>query len=93
MKRNLLNGSFFLFGLSVLLWLAMTAFESSLVGISFAIQRLLSLLLLVLPTGIGVILGILSLARKEGLAGLAITSIILNAIFALFFLMIILFAG
>ena len=93
MKRNLLNGSLILFGLSVLLWLAMTVFESSLAGTSFALQRFLTFLLLVLPTGVGVILGILSLARKEGRAGMAVTSIVLNALFALFFLMIILFAG
>lgn len=93
MKRNLLRGSFILFGLSILLWLAITIFESSLVGISFATERLITFLLLVLPAAIGAVLGTMSLVRKEGRAGLAITAILLNVLFALFNLMIILFAG
>ena len=93
MKRDFLNGSIILLSLSILFWLAMTVFESSLVGISFATQRLLTFILQVLPAGIGVVSGILSLARKEGRAGLAIASILLNVVFASFFLLIILFAG
>ena len=93
MKRNLLRGSYILFGLSILFWLAITLFESSLVGTSFATERLITFLLLVLPAAIGAVLGTLSLVRKDGRAGLSITAIILNAMFALFNLMIILFAG
>lgn len=93
MKRNFLYGSFILLSLSLVLWLAMTLFESSLVGMTLATERLLTFLLLVLPAGIGTVLGIVSLVRKEGRTGLAITSIMLNVLFALFFLAIVLFAG
>ena len=93
MKRNFLYGSFILLGLSILLWFAITLFESSLAGMSFATQRLMTFFLLVLPAGMGVGSGIMSFARKEGRAGWAIMSIVLNALFASFFLTIVLLAG
>lgn len=93
MTRNLAGTSWLLFGLSVIIWLALTIFESALAGTSFAAQRVITFLLLVLPAGKGTILGLLSLLRKEGRRWLAVISILLNALFALFHLLIILFAG
>jgi hypothetical protein len=93
MERKFALGSFLLFGLSILLLIVLTIFDPALAGLSFATQRALTFLLLVLPAGIGIVLGITSLSRKEGQRLLAIASIILNSLFALFHLMIILFAG
>ena len=85
--------SLFLFGASVVLLVALTLFESVLVWMSLGIERLVTFLLLILPAGIGAILGALSLLRKEGRIWLAVTGVVLNTLFALFHLMIVLFAG
>ena len=78
---------------SVLLWFTGTLFESVLVGMSTGVERLLTFLLLVLPAGVGSVLGGMSLIRREGRTWLAATLTALNALFALFHLTIILFAG
>ena len=78
---------------SVLLWFTGTLFESVLVGMSTGVERLLTFLLLVLPAGVGSVLAGMSLIRSEGRTWLAATLTALNALFALFHLTIILFAG
>ena len=55
-----------LFGVSVVLLLLMTLFESALTGMSFGAERLVTFLRLVLPAGAGAVLGVLSLVRGEG---------------------------
>jgi hypothetical protein len=57
------------------------------------VERLVTLLGLVLPAGAGSVLGVMSLVRKEERAWMAVTGAVLNAMFALFHLMIVLFAG
>jgi hypothetical protein len=93
MKLSLSVGSLLLFGLAVVLLVTLTLFESALLGISPDAERIISLLGLVLPAAIGAALGVMSLARREGRAGLAVLGIVLNTLFALFHLMLILFAG
>jgi len=93
MKMSLAGGSLLLFGLSVILLLALTLFESALTGLSIGTERIITFLLLVLPAGVGAVLGAASLTRKQGRAWLAITGILLNTLFALFHFIIILFAG
>jgi hypothetical protein len=88
-----INASLILFLLSVVFLSAVTLFESALVGIPTGAERLLTFLLLVLPAGTGSVLGAMSLVRREGRAWLAVTLLVLNTLFALFHLMIILFAG
>jgi hypothetical protein len=56
-------------------------------------ERIVTFVLLVLPAGIGAILGIMSLFYREGRGWLAVTGIILNTLFALFHLALVLFAG
>lgn len=93
MKIDLAGKSLILFGVSFLVMLGLTLFESALIGTSLGIQRLITLVAIVLPAGAGAVLGVLSLVRREGRAWLAATAILLNAAFALFFLAIVLFAG
>ena len=93
MKSSLAVGSLVLFGLAVVLLVMLTLFESTLLGMSPEAERIISLLGLVLPAAIGAALGVMSLARREGRTGLAIAGIVLNTGFALFHLMIVLFAG
>jgi len=92
-KRNLASVSLILFGLSVTVLLLWTLFESALVGMSTVTERIVTLSLLVLPAGFGAVLGVISLWHKEGQAWLGITGIILNTLFAVFHLMVVLFAG
>jgi hypothetical protein len=93
MKRSLAIISLALFGLSVIFLILWTLSESAFAGLSTAVERIITLALLVLPAGIGAVVGVLSLMHREGKTALAITGIVLNTLFALFHLMIVLFAG
>ena len=93
MKLSLSAKSLFLFLLSVVFLVLLTLFESSLAGLSLTAERTLSLLLLVVPAMIGTIFGVLSIARKESMSWLGIFGILLNALFALFHLFLLSFAG
>ena len=93
MKRSLAGYSLILFGVSAVLLVVITVFESSLTGLSAAAERILTFLLLILPAVIGALFGILSLSHKEKQPWLALSGVVLNTLFALFHLMIILFAG
>jgi hypothetical protein len=93
MRATLAASSLLLFGLSVFFLAALTLLEGVLVGFGPQGERSLTFMLLVLPAGIGAILGVLSLKREEGRAWLAGAGILLNTLFALFHLMIVLLAG
>ena len=93
MKRSLALVSLTMFCLSVIFLIAWTLSESAFAGMSTAAERIITLALLVLPAAIGAVIGVMSLMYREGKTGLAITGIVLNTLFALFHLMIVLFAG
>jgi len=92
-KRSLATVSLILFGIAVVFLIAWTIFESAFAGMSTVAERIVTFALLVLPAGIGAVLGVMSLMHKEEHRWLAITGILLNSLFALFHLMIVLFAG
>jgi hypothetical protein len=92
-KRSLASFSLFLFGLSVVFLLFWTFFESALVGLSPFAERMAVVSLLVLPAGLGALLGGLSLVYREGQASLAVAALVANFLFALFHLLIVLWAG
>ena len=93
MKWSFAAKSLALFLISVLFLLFLTLFESSLIGMSGAAERFLSATLLVLPGIVGVVLGVLSLRRNEMKPAIAIAGIGLNALFALFSILVLTFAG
>lgn len=93
MNLSLAAKSIAFFGLSILLLLLLTLFESLLSGMSLAAEKAISALLLVLPAVVGTALGILSITRKESKLWMAILGILLNALFALFHVFVISFAG
>ena len=93
MKLSLGAKSIFLFVSSALFLILLTLFESSLAGLSLAVEKILILLLLVLPALIGVVFGVLSFTRKESKPWIAILGILLNGLFALFHLFLLSFAG
>ena len=82
-----------LFLLSVLFLVLLTLSESLLSGLSLTAERSISLLLLVLPAAIGIVFGILSLVRKESRRWIGILGILLNALFTVFHLFLLSFAG
>ena len=85
--------SIIFFLISVLFLILLTLFESSLAGLSLSAERILSLLLLVVPAIIGIVFGVLSIVRKESRPWMGILGILLNALFALFHLFVLSFAG
>jgi phosphoglycerol transferase MdoB-like AlkP superfamily enzyme len=82
-----------LFIISILFLVALAFFESSLAGLSVTAERFMSVLLLVVPAFVGVILGVMSLNRKESRPWLALLGIVCNALFGLFHLAVVFFAG
>ena len=85
--------SMILFMLSFVFLLLLTLFETSLAGLSVAWERMISLLLLVLPGVIGVVYGVMGVMRKEPKAWVAHIGIVFNVLFVLFHLFILSFAG
>lgn len=85
--------SLLFFVLSVVLLVLLTLFESSLTGLPAIAERIFSIILLVLPGVIGILLGVMGIVRKESRSWMAYLGILLNAIFALFHLFVLSFAG
>lgn len=85
--------SLIVFVLSVLFLVLLTLFESSLAGVSITAERVISFLLLVLPGIIGIVFGVMGIVRKESRVWIAYLGILLNALFAIFHLFVLLFAG
>lgn len=93
MNISLGTRSIALFAISVIFLLLFTLFDSSLAVLSLTVERIVSALFLVLPALLGVILGVMSLVRKESKPWVAILGILSNALFALFHLFVLSFAG
>jgi hypothetical protein len=93
MKTRFAQASLILFGVSLLLLVALTLFESALINVAPATERLLTFLLLVVPAALGAACALMSLRRREGRTALAVAGVVLNSLFALFHLMIVLLAG
>jgi len=93
MKLSLGVKSILLFAFSIVFLILLTLFETSLVGLDMTTERIISLLLLVLPGVIGAVYGVLGVVRKEPKIWIAYLGILLNALFALFQLFVISFAG
>lgn len=85
--------SILLFVLSFIFLILLTLFETSLAGLAITTERIISLLLLVLPGVIGIVYGVLGVVRKEPKMWIATLGILLNALFVLFHLFVISFAG
>jgi hypothetical protein len=75
-----------------MLWI-LTLLESFLSGLTMAMERLVSVLVLILPAVAGVAFGVLSLRRKEPEPWVAIAGILLNGAFAIFNVLVLAFAG
>jgi hypothetical protein len=93
MKRNFASTSILMFIISLAMLWVLTLFESFLSGLTTAMERLISALILVLPAVVGVVFGILSLRRNEPKPWIATAAILLNGAFAIFNLLVLSFAG
>ena len=93
MKLSLAAMSLALFLISVAILILLTVFEAALTGLSLSAERWLSFILLVLPAVVGLIFGIVSITRREPKRWVGILGIVLNALFALFHVFLLSFAG
>jgi hypothetical protein len=93
MKRNFASTSILMFILSLAMLWVLTLFESFVSGLTTNMERLVSVLILVLPATVGVGFGVLSLRRKEPKPWIAIAGILLNGAFAIFNILVLSFAG
>ena len=91
--KNLGAKSLGLFGLSVLFLILLTVFESLLLNLSITGERVVTFLLLVVPALIGLVLGVMGARDRNPNLWMSILGILLNALFALFHLFLISFAG
>jgi len=90
---KLATKSLILFGISVILLIALTLFDPLFTGLPPTVERIILFLFLVLPSVVGVIFGVMSLARKESKLWVGVLGTLLNGLFALFHLFILSFAG
>jgi len=92
---SLPNGvkSLALFAFSIIALLLLTLFESALSGISISTERIISFVLLVLPSLAGLGFGVFGLIKKEPRKWVSIAGIILNGTFAAFMTFVLSFAG
>ena len=93
MKLSLGAKSIVLFALSILFLVLLTVFESSLSALSLTAERAISAFLLVLPAVIGIVFGIRGIIGKEPKPWVAILGVLLNTLFALFFIFLLSFAS
>lgn len=82
-----------LFAVSLLFLFLVTLFESSLSILSITAERILSFLLLVVPAVIGMVFGVMGLRAREDMPWMSVLGIMLNALFALFHVFVLSFAG
>lgn len=90
---NLGAKSLALFGLSVLFLILLTLFESLFLNLSITGERILNFLLLVVPSLIGLVLGVMGARSRGPNHWMSILGILLNALFALYFIFLLSFAG
>ena len=93
MKFRLGAASLLLFVLSLVFLLILTLFEPLLSGLSLYVERIISVVLLIVPGLIGLILGGMSLRREELPRWVAILGIFLNRLFTLFHICVLSLAG
>ena len=93
MKLKLGVLSMLLFGLAVIFLFLLTMFESFFSGVPLIVERIISVLLLIVPGIAGVIFGAMSLQGKEAPRWTAVLAILFNAFFALFHILVLSFAG
>lgn len=78
---------------SIAFLIILTLADRALAGTSIGMQRLITVILLVLAPLFGSMLAVLGLIRKDGKAWLAVICLIANTLFALFHLALVFFAG
>ena len=91
--KNLGAKSLALFAVSVLFLILLTLIESLLLNLTITGERILSFLLLVLPAVIGIVLGVMGIRAREDKSWISVLGIVLNALFAIFHLFVLSFAG
>ena len=93
MKLNYAVRSLLILVLSIAFLLIFTLLDSTIADLSTMLQRVITILALVITPLIGTVLGVMSFLRKDGPVWLALICSAANALFALFYLAVVFFAG
>jgi hypothetical protein len=93
MKSRFASISLILFIVSLTMVWLMTLFEALFIGMSTGLEQIISALFLVVPAVAGTVFGVMSLQRREPRPWIAVAGILLNASFAIFNILVLLFAG
>ncbi|HKJ40412.1 MAG TPA: hypothetical protein VJ972_16705 [Anaerolineales bacterium] len=93
MKLNYAVRSLLILVLSIAFLLIFTLLDSTIADLSTMLQRVITILALVITPLIGTVLGVMSFLRKDGPVWLALICSAANALFALFSLAVVFFAG
>lgn len=93
MNLNYAVRSLLILVLSIIFLLILTLLDSTIADLSAMVQRVITILALVITPLTGVVLGMMSFLRKDGPAWLAIICSVVNALFALFYFTVVFFAG
>ena len=93
MKLNYAVRSLLILVLSIVFLLIFTLLDSTIADLSTMLQRVITILALVITPLIGTVLGVMSFLRKDGPAWLALICSAANALFSLFYLAVVFFAG
>lgn len=67
--------------------------DAALASLPIALQRWIVVLTYIMPAGLGVVMGVLALRQRNSHRLLALGSVILNALFSLFFIILLGIAG
>lgn len=82
------------FAITLLIFLATsTLFDPYLGSFSLDTQRWIGVVILVLPPVIGAVLGLIGVRQRAGSKALAVSGLCLNTLIALFFALVLFFAG
>jgi hypothetical protein len=93
MKLNYAVRSLLILFLSIVFLLIFTLLDSTIADLSAILQRVITIVALVITPLIGTVLGVMSFLRKDGPVWLALICSVANALFALFYLAVVFFAG
>ena len=93
MKPSLGYQSLLWFLASLIILVLLTSFEGSLTGLSLATERLLTVILLIVPGLIGATLGAVGFKRRTKPLWAAFLGLVLNGLFVIFHLLLLSFVG
>lgn len=82
-----------LFLTTVLILVLLSMFETYFIRAPIMMERIMSIVLLVLPGVIGIVYGVMGIVRKEPKMWIAVLGVLLNGLSVMFYIFLLSFAG